>query len=180
MYLVLTPAVVLSDCVPGIDNNTNYRGNDLPGHSDGWQVANHEDCCDRCNADPDCLYYTFCESCTCKHANSSARGCCHPKTSKAGATKGETGRISGRSTNPIPTPAPPAPMTAKNVLFILADDLRPNLMKAYGQTYMKTPNMDRLAAKSLIFKRAYVQQQVCSPSRNRCVFVCVRIDIKSN
>ncbi len=46
----------------------------------------------------------------------------------------------------------------------MADDLRPNL--GIFHPFMITPNMDNLAKRSLIFKRAYVQQQVCSPSRN--------------
>jgi iduronate 2-sulfatase len=51
-----------------------------------------------------------------------------------------------------------------NVLFIAVDDLRPEL-GCYGNTVIKTPNIDRLASRGLVFNRAYVQQAVCSPSR---------------
>src|SRR5687767_15854053 len=51
-----------------------------------------------------------------------------------------------------------------NVLFIAVDDLRPQL-GCYGQSQMKTPNIDALAERGLLFNRAYVQQAVCSPSR---------------
>ena len=51
-----------------------------------------------------------------------------------------------------------------NVLFIAVDDLRPQLA-CYGQSQMKTPNIDALAKRGLLFNRAYVQQAVCSPSR---------------
>lgn len=51
-----------------------------------------------------------------------------------------------------------------NFLFIAVDDLRPEL-SAYGNSRMISPNIDRLAAKGLLFERAYCQQAVCSPSR---------------
>lgn len=52
-----------------------------------------------------------------------------------------------------------------NVLLICVDDLKPNL-GCYGDTLAKTPNIDCLAQRSFLFKRAYCNQAVCSPSRN--------------
>ncbi len=52
----------------------------------------------------------------------------------------------------------------KDVLFIAVDDLRTEL-GAYGRTEVKTPNLDKLAAQSMVFERAYCQVAVCSPSR---------------
>lgn len=43
-----------------------------------------------------------------------------------------------------------------NVLFLIADDLRPKL-GCYGENNMVTPNIDHLASKSVLFKRAYSQ-----------------------
>jgi len=51
-----------------------------------------------------------------------------------------------------------------NVLFIVVDDLRPDL-GCYGDTVAVTPNIDRLAEKGMTFANACCQQAVCVPSR---------------
>jgi len=51
-----------------------------------------------------------------------------------------------------------------NVLFIAVDDLRPEL-GCYGNTIVRTPNIDKLSANSTVFLNAYCQQAVCAPSR---------------
>lgn len=61
--------------------------------------------------------------------------------------------------------AAPIAAARPNVLLIIADDLRPQL-GAYGDALAKTPHLDRFAQSALRFDRAYVQQAVCSPSRN--------------
>ncbi|MBA4020603.1 MAG: iduronate-2-sulfatase [Pirellula sp.] len=52
-----------------------------------------------------------------------------------------------------------------NVLLICVDDLKP-ILGCYGDRAVKTPNIDRLAARGLLFESAYCNQAVCSPSRN--------------
>lgn len=69
-----------------------------------------------------------------------------------------------------PSPPVSAPKGAKNVLFFAVDDLRPE-MEVFGGVpgtpvpKMHTPNLNALAAKSLVLKKNYVQQAVCSPTR---------------
>jgi len=51
-----------------------------------------------------------------------------------------------------------------NVLFIMADDFRPELA-SYGSP-AQTPNLTRLASRAMQFNRAYCQQALCNPSRS--------------
>ena len=52
-----------------------------------------------------------------------------------------------------------------NVLLICVDDLKPTI-GCFGDTHAKTPNIDRLAARGMLFEKAFCNQAVCSPSRN--------------
>lgn len=59
----------------------------------------------------------------------------------------------------------PAENARLNVLFITADDLGLQL-GCYGETRIRTPHIDRLAASGARFEVAYVAQASCSPSRS--------------
>jgi arylsulfatase A-like enzyme len=54
---------------------------------------------------------------------------------------------------------------AKNILFIMFDQLRWDYLSCYGHPHLHTPNIDRLAAKGVRFTRAYIQSPICGSSR---------------
>jgi len=53
----------------------------------------------------------------------------------------------------------------KNVLFIMCDQLRHDYLGCAGHPFLKTPNIDALAARGVRFSRTYVQSPICGPSR---------------
>lgn len=60
---------------------------------------------------------------------------------------------------PLPTPRRPS------IILILADDLGYGDIGCYGQTRIRTPNIDRLAAEGIRFTDCYAGSPVCAPSR---------------
>ena len=62
---------------------------------------------------------------------------------------------------------PPASLAADrpNVVFILADDMRPDCIGALGHPVVRTPNLDRLVREGTTFTRAIAAYPLCVPSR---------------
>src|SRR5262245_24398719 len=57
----------------------------------------------------------------------------------------------------------------RNVLFILGDDHAAYALGAYGNSIVRTPNLDRLAARGARFNHAYANSPVCTPSRQSMI-----------
>src|SRR5262245_11174640 len=55
---------------------------------------------------------------------------------------------------------------APNVVLIMADDLGRGHCGCYGQTKIRTPNIDRIAAEGMKFNQFYTGANVCAPSRS--------------
>lgn len=55
-----------------------------------------------------------------------------------------------------------------NVLFIMSDQHRHDLLSCLGHPIVQTPNLDRLAARSAVFNNAYCPEPLCIPSRVSC------------
>ena len=54
---------------------------------------------------------------------------------------------------------------AKNVLWIMCDQLRYDYLGCTGHPTLKTPNIDAMAQRGVRFSNAYVQSPICGPSR---------------
>ena len=62
-----------------------------------------------------------------------------------------------------PSPQPERP---PNIVFIMADDLGYGELGCYGQTKIRTPNIDKLATEGMQFSDAYAGCSVCAPARS--------------
>jgi len=56
-------------------------------------------------------------------------------------------------------------MPAKNILYIMFDQLRYDYLSCTGHPHLKTPHLDKLASKGVRFSHCYVQSPICGPSR---------------
>ena len=76
-----------------------------------------------------------------------------------GALLGQQVQAAGGEPQQKATPERP------NIIFILADDMGYGDLACYGNQYIQTPNIDRLAATGTSFTQAYAGSGISSPSR---------------
>ena len=67
----------------------------------------------------------------------------------------------------LAAPAIQAQPTRRNIIFVLADDHRFDMIGALGHPWLKglTPNLDRMVNHGVTFRNAFVTSSLCSPSR---------------
>ncbi len=56
-------------------------------------------------------------------------------------------------------------MRSANTLFIMSDEHKRAALGCYGHPMVRTPNLDRLAARGTRFTAAYCNSPICVPSR---------------
>jgi len=57
------------------------------------------------------------------------------------------------------------PVERRNLVFVFTDQQTVTALSAAGNKFVKTPNMDRLAARGIRFERSYCTYPLCSPAR---------------
>lgn len=57
-------------------------------------------------------------------------------------------------------------MKKPNILWICTDQQRFDTLGCYGNSYVQTPNIDKLAKRGMLFENAFSQSTVCAPSRS--------------
>jgi choline-sulfatase len=62
----------------------------------------------------------------------------------------------------------PAPQP--NFLIVMADQLTPGALAAYGHKVTRTPHIDALAAGGVVFESAYCNSPLCAPSRGTFLY----------
>ena len=154
---------VLSVSAPACDQSSFTNSTCEPeGAYSRVETADACACQAHCDADARCDHWVF--------QTTPQQGNCHFKDVPVDPSHLQKGKCTvgpnSRAPTPSPPPPPPAPAGAKNVLYVIVDDLRNELGFTNKNPHIISPNLDALAAAGTVFDRAYVQQGVCSPSRN--------------
>lgn len=74
---------------------------------------------------------------------------------------------------PLVMPGRAAAVSARpNILWVVSEDNTANYVGAYGDPLARTPRLDQLSAKGIVFDRAYAVAPVCAPSRSSIITGC--------
>lgn len=80
-------------------------------------------------------------------------------TCKTAIMAGLTNKMSWANTLSLPDPS------KMNIIFFDNEDFTANALECYGNPIVKTPNLNKLAKKGVMFTRAYCNAVICNPSR---------------
>eukprot|EP00040_Diaphanoeca_grandis_P004694 m.29786 g.29786 ORF g.29786 m.29786 type:complete len:674 (-) comp16159_c0_seq1:187-2208(-) len=163
----IAPGTVMNNTCYGGAGSTSYNSYPLP---DGTTSTNAlASCSSSCTTDNSLCwgvflkYNTHSGGFTCNTLSGWADDLVFP------CAKGNiVARIGDWHSKPVVTPKP-APKNAKNVLFLISDDMRPDMgpyARPGTEWKYSTPNFDKLAKTGITFTRAYIQFSYCAPSRN--------------
>ncbi|MFK8079524.1 MAG: sulfatase-like hydrolase/transferase [Granulosicoccus sp.] len=65
----------------------------------------------------------------------------------------------------LPDPIPDSPDPRPDIVVVVADDMRWDIMSGQGHPFVRTPNIDQFAKEAAMMENAFVPLAVCSPSR---------------
>ena len=142
-----------------------------PADGDTWRhqmsVTSAGECCARCRAIPQCFVgnYRAMEPRHVGGGNWNISGDCYMRGQVDLSKPTQKPNVTSCVVQTRPAAVKPAPAAARNVLYMVSDDCRPEL-PPFGQDYILAPHLAKLAARGLTFMHAYCQQSICSPSRN--------------
>eukprot|EP00927_Polykrikos_kofoidii_P031392 TRINITY_DN26_c0_g1_i1.p1 TRINITY_DN26_c0_g1~~TRINITY_DN26_c0_g1_i1.p1 ORF type:complete len:753 (-),score=61.33 TRINITY_DN26_c0_g1_i1:198-2408(-) len=168
VLVVLAPVIAIDvrTCLRGVNM---ARGN-LNGEA--LDAASPEDCSAACEANPHCALFSFHRP-NCSYDGEICHqpsGCCWMKRHEENGYAPTVNMCSCSGYVRLPEthykPPHQPPPHAKNILYILLDDMRPEL-ESYGQSSQThhSPHIKSLADRGTVFDNAYAQIAVCSPSR---------------
>lgn len=66
-----------------------------------------------------------------------------------------------------------------NILFIMADQLAPQFLPAYGNQIVKTPHIDSICENAAVFNAAYTNFPLCAPARYSMMTGCLPSNIEA-
>jgi uncharacterized sulfatase len=87
----------------------------------------------------------------------------------AGLVSAHIGPLSTETAKPATNEKKPSHSKGRlprQIVFLITDATRKDMLTCYQQNGLQTPNLDRIAAEGVRFERAYTTQPVCTPARS--------------
>ena len=136
------------------------------------EASSATECQRTCVEQQECVHFTWHPAgCTYGAASCSlAQGCCHLRTAVVDETSPVVNQCACSAYVRVPGTqqpvAQPPPAAAPNLLYLIVDDLRPELEVYNLSSKHYTPYTTALANRGVTFMNAHAQISICAPSRN--------------